>query len=70
MPLVWANMGQQCKIESIALTPERRMRIVNMGLAPGCMVQVLNRCADKLIVKVGETRVVLECGLAQQIHVQ
>jgi ferrous iron transport protein A len=45
------------------------MRMVNMGLFPGCPIEILNSMNGTLLLKVGSARVMLEKCLAHQIHV-
>ncbi|GMA97922.1 FeoA family protein [Pelosinus sp. IPA-1] len=69
MPLVFARIGQKCIIKDFACSCAMRMRMVNMGLVPGCSVEVMNSVNGTLLVKVGQSRIMLENCLAHQIHV-
>ncbi|SFL79255.1 FeoA family protein [Pelosinus propionicus] len=69
MPLVFARIGQKCIIKDFSCSCEIRMRMVNMGLFPGCPIEILNSINGTLLLKVGSARVMLEKYLAHQIHV-
>jgi len=69
MPLASALIGQKCIIKSFADTCDIRMRMVNMGFVPGRSVEVMNRMNGTLLVRVGQTRLMLDCCLATQIQV-
>lgn len=69
MPLVFARVGQKCTLEKFACSCNTRMRMVNMGLFPGCSIEVLNSLNGSLVLKVGGARIMLERCLAHQIYV-
>jgi ferrous iron transport protein A len=67
--LVLARIGQKCIIKKFSCSCEIRMRMVNMGLFPGCPIEILNCMNGTLLLKVGSSRVMLESCLAREIHV-
>lgn len=69
MPLVLARVGQKCTIKKFACSCDTRMRMVNMGLFPGCSIEILNSINGALLLKVGEARIMLERCLAHKIYV-
>ena len=69
MPLASALIGQSCIIKGFACCCAMRLRMVNMGFIPGRSVQVMNRINGALLVRVGESRLMLDCCLANQIQV-
>lgn len=69
MPLALAQIGEKCIIKSFACSSDVRMRMVNMGFFPGCLVEVMNRMNGTLLVRVGQSRLMLDCCLATQIQV-
>jgi len=69
MPLTLALIGQKCIIKSVACSCDIRMRMVNMGFVPGRPVEVMNRMNGTLLVRVGQSRLMLDCCLATQIQV-
>lgn len=69
MPLVFARIGQKCIIKGFSCSCEMRMRMVNMGLFPGCAVEILHSFNGTLLLKVGNARLMLENCLARQIRI-
>lgn len=69
MPLALVGIGQTCTIKGFACSCHLRMRMVNMGFIPGRSVEVMSRMNGTLLVRVGESRLMLDCCLATQIHV-
>lgn len=69
MPLALAGIGQKCIIKGFACSCDVRMRMVNMGFIPGCPIEVMSRVNGTLLVRVGESRLMLDSCLATQIQV-
>ena len=69
MPLALVNIGQQCILKSFACSCDIRMRMVNMGFVPGCSIAVMSRINGTLLVQVGQSRMMIDCCLANQIQV-
>jgi len=69
MPLALAGIGQKCIIKSFACSCDVRMRMVNMGFIPGRSVEIMSRMNGTLLVRVGDSRLMLDCCLATQIQV-
>lgn len=69
MPLAFVGIGQKCIIKGFACSCDVRMRMVNMGFVPGCLVEVMSRVNGTLLVRVGQSRLMLDCCLATQIQV-
>jgi len=69
MPLALALIGQKCIVKSFACSCDMRMRMVNMGFIPGRAVEVMSRMNGALMVRIGESRLMLDCCLATQIQV-
>jgi len=69
MPLACAQIGQKCTIKGFACSCNVRMRMVNMGFIPGSCIEVMNRINGTLVVRVGQSRLILDCCLATQIQV-
>ena len=63
MPLALAQIGQKCIIKDFACSCDTRMRMVNMGFVPGCLVEVLSRVNGTLLVRVGQSRLMMDCRL-------
>jgi len=45
------------------------MCMVDMGMIPGCSIEVLNRIHEAVVVKISQSEMRLESCLAHQIHV-
>lgn len=69
MPLALVGIGKQCIVKSFACSCDVRMRMVNMGLIPGRSIMVMNRINGSLLVQFGQSRLVIDCCLANQIKV-
>lgn len=69
MPLALAQIGQKCIIKGFACSCDARMRMVNMGFVPGSLIEVVSRANGSLLVRVGQSRLMLDCCLATQIQV-
>lgn len=69
MPLALAQIGQKCIIKGFTCSSDARMRMVNMGFFPGCLVEVMSCINGTLLVRVGQSRLMLDCCLATQIQV-
>ena len=69
MPLALVGIGEKCMMKGFSCSHDVCMRMVNMGFIPGCPIEVINRLNGTLLVKVGESRLMLDCCLAHQIEV-
>lgn len=69
MPLATVAIGKKCIIKGFDCSLETRMRMVNMGFFPGCLIAVMNRINGSLLVQVGQSRLMIDGCLAQQIRV-
>ena len=69
MPLSLAQVGQKCTVKGFACSCDVRMRMVNMGFVPGCSVEIMSRINGSLLVRVGESRLMMDGCLATQIQV-
>ena len=69
MTLALALIGKKCIIKDFACSCTMRMRMVNMGFVPGCAVEVMSRMNGTLLVRIGQSRLMLDGCLATQIQV-
>jgi len=69
MRLATAEIGKKCMIKSLCCPCDMRVRMMNMGFVPGCPVELMSRINGTLLVKVGSTRMMLDCCLADQIQI-
>lgn len=69
MRLALAEVGRKCMIKSFSCPCDVRMRMMNMGLIPGFPVEIMSRMNGTLLVRSGESRLMLDGCLANQIEV-
>lgn len=69
MPLALVEIGQQCIVKSFTCSCDVRMRMVNMGFFPGCSIAVKNRINGTVLVQLGQSRLMIDGCLANQIRV-
>lgn len=63
--------GEHIRVTQIVADSETQKRIGQMGLAPGTTVEILSNdcCGDSMIVIAGDTRLMLDPGIANKIKV-
>lgn len=70
LPLVLAAKGEKVKVVSLSGGREARQRLMDMGLAPGVCLQVINNNpSGPFIVAINEARLALGAGIAQHVQV-
>ena len=69
MPLFLANTGEENIIQRVGGSPEMKKHLEDMGFVVGGAVTVLNTIGGNLIVKVKESRIAIDDGLARKIMV-
>jgi len=69
MPLCFMDLGESISVKRISGTPEVKKHLENLGFVPGTEVLLINKIGGNLIVKVKESRVALDEGLARKIMV-
>lgn len=70
LPLVLAAKGEKVKVVSLAGGREVRKRLMDMGLAPGVCLQIINNNpSGPFIVAIDEARLALGAGIAQHVQV-
>jgi len=69
MPLAFAKVGQKCIIKNFSCSCDVRMRMINMGFIPGFPVEIMSNINGMLLVRIGASRLMLDYGLANQIHI-
>lgn len=68
-PLNFSPLGQELKIMSCNVSPELRKHLETLGILPGEKITLLNSRAGDLIVRVRDSRLALNQGLASKILV-
>ncbi|MBU3097990.1 FeoA domain-containing protein [Clostridium estertheticum] len=69
MPLNFIGIGKLAEINSVQGGESLRKKIMEMGMSTGAIIKIMKNDNGPLIVKVGETRLVLARGMAQKVMV-
>jgi len=69
MPLNFIGIGKLAEINSIQGGDSLCKKIMEMGMSKGAIVKIIKNDSGPLIIKVGETRLVLGRGMAQKVMV-
>lgn len=69
MPLNFVGIGKFAKINSVQGGENMCKKIMEMGMNTGVVIKIMKNDSGPLIVKVGETRLVLGRGMAQKVMV-
>lgn len=70
MPLLAATLGQDFIVESCHLNGDLKHHMDNLGLIPGEVVTPIAKCSGNLIVRVKESRLAINMGIASKIYVK
>jgi Fe2+ transport system protein FeoA len=70
MPLSMVNSGKAVKVLAINGSHAMQMRLINLGIMPGVMVQILTRDSSSLLLKISSTRLMVQSSIAYQVQVQ
>lgn len=63
--------GSRAEVHIIRAGGKARCRLASLGLFPGCQLQVVaNPGFGPLLLSVGESRLMVERGVAEKVHVQ
>ena len=69
MPLVLADIGQECTIRKLSGSQEVKKHLENLGFVPGGSVTIVNALGGNVIVNVKEARVAISEEMARKIMV-
>lgn len=69
IPLCFMETGEEASVKRVGGTPEVKKHLENLGFVPGHAVSVVSKIHGNLIVKVKESRVALDEGMARKIMV-
>ncbi|WP_246599313.1 FeoA family protein [Clostridium lacusfryxellense] len=70
MPLNFVGIGKFAKINSVQGGENMCKKIMEMGISTGAVIKMMKNDSGALIVKVGETRLVLGRSMAQKVMVR
>ncbi len=63
--------GSRAEVNAVCAGCKARCRLASLGLFPGCTLQVVaNPGIGPLLLSVGESRLMVERGVAEKVHVQ
>lgn len=69
MALAFAPYGKELTVARIDLDEKTRRHLNNLGLVVGSTVTALSQSGGSMIVKVKDSKLALNCGLAMRIQV-
>ena len=69
MPLMYAEVGAEHRIQRIGGSPEVRKHLENLGFVVGTEVTVVNLLGGNVIVRVKESRIAISREMAQKIMI-
>jgi len=69
VPLNFIGIGKLAEINSVQGSENMCKKIMEMGMSKGAIIKIMKNDSGPLIVKVGETRLVLGRGMAQKVIV-
>ncbi len=69
IPLSYATPGEEFVIRRIGGSPEVKKHLENLGFAAGGSVKVITALNGSVIVKVKESRVAIDEGMARKIMI-
>lgn len=70
MPLNSVEMGKSAKIKDVVGGDAVCKKLMEMGLNKGTIIEIMNNDIGHLVVKLGETRLVLGRSMAQKVMVR
>ena len=70
MPLNFVGIGKLAEINSVQGSESICKKIMEMGMSTGAIIKIMKNDSGPIIVKVGETRLVLGRGMAQKVMVR
>ena len=67
IPISFADIGKECVIKKIGGSPEVKKHLENLGFTIGGHATVISTLGGNVIVKVKESRVAIDSGMANKI---
>ncbi|MCR4719152.1 MAG: ferrous iron transport protein A [Firmicutes bacterium] len=67
IPIKFADIGKECIIKKIGGTPEVKKHLENLGFTVGGNATVISTLGGNVIIKVKESRVAIDSGMANKI---
>ena len=69
IPIRFADIGKECVIKKIGGDAEVRKHLENLGFTVGANATVISTLGGNIIVKIKESRVAIDSGMANKILV-
>lgn len=70
VPLNIGETGRTVEINNLAGGESMCKKLMEMGVNKGAVIKIIKNDAKSLIIKVGESRLVLDRGMAQKVFVR
>lgn len=70
MPLNFIGIGKLAEVNCVQGGEAMCKKIMEMGMSKGAIIKIMKNDSGPLIVRVGETRLVLGHGMAQKVMVR
>ena len=67
IPISFTDIGKECVIKKIGGSPEVKKHLENLGFTIGGNATVISTLGGNVIVKVKESRVAIDSGMANKI---
>lgn len=67
MPLSFITMGKLAEIDRVVGTETICKRLMEMGFNKGVVVEIINNESGPMLIRVGESRLVLGRAMAQKV---
>lgn len=67
IPIKFADVGKECVIKRIGGSPEVKKHLENLGFTIGGNATVISTLDGNIIVKIKESRVAIDSGMANKI---
>lgn len=70
MPLNIIGVGKSAEIDNLTGSENMCKKLMEMGMNKGAVIQIVKNDAGSLIIRIGESRLVLGRGMAQKVMVR
>lgn len=69
-PVSTCKRGDTLKVDRLCGGSDFRRSMAERGLVPGALLEVLQNGGGPILLRVGDTRLVLGCGMARKVLVR
>ena len=67
IPIKFVDIGKECVIKRVSGSQEVKKHLENLGFTVGAHATVINTLGGNIIVKIKESRVAIDCEMANKI---